>query len=140
MFKRKAPPSAPPLEHGLRPVQNEEFEADAEQCVDSLTAQAVDDESDEGDARTAVNSETGQFLSIVFPNGTGPVCFLCRKSSQGKSFLKRSCPQDKHGGLVPWPSYRKVYNDDGHILGRTPRGNICLPSRTVYVAIGFDVT
>ena len=104
-----------------------------------------DDEEDHEDhegsvAESLASTVSGMKLPVIFlPGCKVPSCFLCRVRADAPSPLIDACPHDTYGCLHPWPSYKKVRDDQGQVIGKTPRGKLCLISRSTYHAIGYDV-
>ena len=99
-----------------------------------------DDASADGSCK-ASSAGGGLCVPIMFPTQRKlPKCFLCHRMANEPSPLNGAHRNDKYGGFVPWNSYRKVKNDSGKVVGKIPKGSICLPSRNVFTRCGYTTT
>ena len=109
------------------------------------------EQSDREDEMESVNGESKAStagcngMPVVWPescqtSNAGPVCFLCSCKATDKSPLASSFSTDAFGGAVPWQAYKKVRDDTGDVIGKTPWGKSCRICRNVWNAIGFQVT
>jgi len=111
------------------------------------TSVGVDDSASEAESEKeskARFSETsaGADVPVIFPKGVKvPSCFLCGISADAESPLCATEAMDGYGGLVPWPSYRKIFGEgeDGKkcVIGKTPKGCTCLISLNTFRVIGY---
>jgi len=76
----------------------------------------VDDSGSEAESEKGARfSETsaGADVPVILRPGTKvPNCFLCDTSADAVSPLCATEAMDGHGGLIPWPSYRKIWEED----------------------------
>jgi hypothetical protein len=124
--------------NGLGPLARVKHEANMESDPD-------DDAYSDGSlgAKASTNASTcgscSETLPIIFVPGKKVVtCFLCQHSANEPSPLNGASENDRFGGLRPWNSYSKVTDADGTVIGRTPKGLVCLISRNCFNAIGLD--
>ncbi len=100
---------------------------------------ASDVESVGVESRASTNATCALVPIMWRPGEKVAQCFLCGIRSDAPSPLKSGHELDNYGGLVPWPSYTKVYDDEDNLIGKTPKGKQCLISVNCFSAIGYDV-
>ena len=99
-------------------------------------------ESEKGSKARFSETSAGADVPVILRPGTKvPNCFLCDTSADAVSPLCATEAMDGHGGLIPWPSYRKIWeeDEDGNkcVVGKSPKGCICLICRNCFKTIGY---
>ena len=112
--------------------------ASGETSVHEVDDSASEAESEKGSKARFSETSAGADVPVIFPKGVKvPSCFLCGISADAESPLCATEAMDGYGGLVPWPSYRKIFGEGGEVVAKTPKGCTCLISLNTFRLIGY---